>query len=137
MDLASVPAQHLASLAACVTGGVMISNVSNTDLISLLDRSKSEWLDISNESLSTAETQALVRAMAKLEVVNLGGGGELTVDISTLVTYDGQGKCNYLRFWFNTYEKYREEVQRWLAERSSWTVTVDTADDYCVIEFTE
>ena len=36
-----------------------------------------------------------------------------------------------------TYDIYREEVQRWLAERSSWTVTVDTVDDYCVIEFTE
>ena len=46
VDLASVPAEHLASLANCVTDCVMIKNVSNTDLISFLDRSMSVWLDI-------------------------------------------------------------------------------------------
>ena len=135
VDLSSVPAEHLASLANCVTGVVGIGNVSNTDLISFLDRSKSEWLHISNESLSTAETQALVRAMANVARVFLGSGGEVTLDMSTLVTYDGQGRCDNLYFWYNTYDKYREDVQRWLAERSSWNV--NTADDYCDITFIE
>ena len=118
-----------------MTGGVVISNVSNTDLISFLDRYMSVWLDIDNQSLSTAETQALVRAMANVARVELGVGGEVTLDMSTLVTYGGQGRCTELVFWYNTYDKYREEVQRWLAERSSWTL--DTADDYCVIRFIE
>ena len=135
VDLASVPAEHLASLAACVRGGVKISNVSNTDLSTILDSCKSRYLLLDNQSLSTAETQALVRAMANVEMVYLGGDGEVTLDISTLVTYDGQGKCNDLFFWYNTYDKYREEVQRWLAERSSWTVY--SADDNCVIRFIE
>ena len=56
VDLASVPADHLASLAACVTADVVIWNVSNTDLTSILDSCKSEWLRISNQSLSTEET---------------------------------------------------------------------------------
>ena len=134
VDLASVPAEHLATLAACVTGGVRIMNVSNTDLITILDRSKSEWLDISNQSLSTAETQALVRAMANVARVLLGSGGEVTLDMSTLVTYGGQGRCTELVFWYNTYDKFRDEIQSWQAERSSWTL--DTAN-HCVIRFIE
>ena len=69
-------------------------------------------------------------------VVQLGINGEdLTLDISTLATYSGQGKCKKVGFYYDTAVKYREDVQRWLAERSSWTVI--TADNYCVIEFTE
>ena len=63
VDLASVPAEHLASLAACVTWRVVIWNVSNTDLTSILNSCKSEWLYINNQSLNTGETQAVVQAM--------------------------------------------------------------------------
>ena len=97
VDLASVPAEHLASLAACVTGVVGIWNVSNTDLTSILDSSKSEQLQIDIQSLSTEETWALVRAMENVEILGLNGG--LTLDISTLVTYGGWGKCEWVRFW--------------------------------------
>ena len=55
-DLSSVPAEHLASLTACVAYGVVIRNVSNTDLTSILDSCKSEWLVITNQSLSPEET---------------------------------------------------------------------------------
>ena len=63
LDLASVPGEHLASLASCVTESVIIENVSNCDLVSILDRVKCEWLFISSQSLSSEETRALVRAM--------------------------------------------------------------------------
>ena len=124
VDLASVPAEHLASLAACVTGGVYIYNVSNTDLTSILDSCKSEVLDIDNQSLSTEETRGLVRAMANVVKVTLGDRGEVTVDIITLVTYGGRGKCKKIRFYNNTAVKYREDVRRW-AKTIFWRVTRD------------
>ena len=131
VDLASVPAEHLASLAACVTECVGIRNVSNTDLISVLDSSKSEVIEIDKQSLSTAETEALVRAMANVEGAELGYWGKVTVDISTLVTYDGQGKCTRVRFW-HTALNYREDVRRW-AQRISWIVRSDD-DNQIAIE---
>ena len=124
LDLASVPAEHLASLAACVTGHVVICNVNNTDLISILDSSKSKGLCIVKHSLSTGETRTVVRAMANVEKVVLGLYGDVTLDISTLVTYGGRGKCKRVGFTNNTAVKYREEVRRW-AQRISWTVTND------------
>ena len=119
-DLSSVPAEHLASLTACVTEDVDIRDVSNTDLTSILDSSKSIVLDIDKQSLSIEETRAVVRAMAN--VVSLGLYGEVTLNIITLVTYDGRGKCRKVGFYNNTAEKYREEVRRW-SQRISWRVT--------------
>ena len=127
VDLASVPAEHLASLAACVTKRVAIWNVSNTDLTSILNSCKSEELYISRQSLSTQETRALVRAMAYVEIVVLGYLGPVTVDISTLVTYEGRGKCKKVTFYNNTAKKYREEVRGW-AQRISWRVTRDDSN---------
>ena len=130
VDLASVPAEHLASLAACVTGDVGICNVSNTDLTSILDKSKSRVLDIYNQSLSIEETRALVRAMANVEWVWLGYNGEVTVDMSTLVTYNGRGNCRRVDFCYGTAEKYREVVRGW-AQGMSWRVTGD--DSHLII----
>ena len=73
LDLASVPAEYLASLTACVTELVEIWNVSNIDLTSILDRCKSAVLNIDNQTLSTEETQALVRAMANVGVAGTLG----------------------------------------------------------------
>ena len=52
----------------------------------------------------------------------LGFRGEVTVDISTLVTYGGRGKCEKVVFYYDTAVKYREEVRRW-SQRISWRVT--------------
>ena len=127
VDLSSVPAEHLASLAACATGFVWIRNVSNTNLTSILDSCKSDALYIRNQSLNTEETRALVRAMANVERVELGLNGEVTLDISTLVTYGGRGKCKEVTFYNNTAKKYREEVRGW-AQRISWRVTRDDSN---------
>ena len=89
-----------------------------------LESSKIVWLFITKQSLSTEETQALVRAMANVEEVWLGDWGEVTLDISTLVTYGGQGKCKWVSFYLDAARKYREEVRRW-AQRISWKVTRD------------
>ena len=125
VDMSSVPAEHLASLASCVTTSLWIQNVSNTDLTSILDSSKCEELRIHKQSLSTGETRALVRAMANVEVVEMGYWGE-TLDISTLVTYGGRGKCKEIRLYNKTVVKQREEVWRW-AQKISWRVTHDNS----------
>ena len=131
VDLAKVPAEHLASLASCVTELVDIWNVSNTDLTSILDRSKSKWIQINSQNLSTAETRALVRAMASVEKVALGHYGKMTLDIHTLATYNGQGKCREVRFWHTTARWYREDVRRWV-QRISWRVTKDDSNAYVI-----
>ena len=133
VDLASVPAEHLASLAACATEYVGIRNVSNTDLTSILDSSKSELLYIDNQSLSTEETRGLVQAMENVEKVYLGYYGNVTLDINTLVNYSGRGKCEKVIFYKNTAVKYREEVQRW-ARRISWRVTNYDNSEEIIIE---
>ena len=63
VDLASVPAEHLASLASYVTRWVCIVNVDNCDLVSILDIVKCREVSISNQTLSTEENQALVQAI--------------------------------------------------------------------------
>ena len=52
VDLASVPAQHLASLASCVMRSVGINNVRNCDIISILNHVKCEGFNITSQSLS-------------------------------------------------------------------------------------
>ena len=126
VDLASVPGEHLASLAACATERILIENVRNTDLASILESSKSRVLAINNQSLSILETWAL--AWANAERVFLGYFGEVTLDISTLVTcYNGQGKCKRIEFIDETAVKYRQKVRKW-AQRISWRVTRDDSN---------
>ena len=64
----------------------------------------------------------LVRAMENVEVVKLGLNGEVTLDISTLVTYGGLGKCERVEFYHTT--AVRDQVLRW-TQSISWTVTRD------------
>ena len=94
VDLGSVPAEHLASLVSCVTVYVLINNVNNCDLVSILDSLKCRSLTINSQNLSTEETQALVRAMElRLECGVMGVTGEVSLDITALTQYSGQGKC--------------------------------------------
>ena len=94
VNLSSVPAEHLASLASCVSRSVDIRNVSGCDLSPILDSLKCEWLTIVDQSLNTEETQALVLAMETgVENVRLE---DVTLDIDALARYSGQGKCSKL-----------------------------------------
>ena len=79
VDLTSVPAEHLASLASSVTGRVSIRNVSG-DLVTFLDNVKSEQLVI-RQNLGSEETQALMQAMeSRVKEVKLDKGVTLYAD---------------------------------------------------------
>ena len=118
VDLTSVPAEHLASLVSCVTGGFYISNVIGCDLINILDNVKSIYLNISRQSLGTEETQALVRAMeSRVEWVVLFE--EVTLDIRSLREYSGQGKCRRVDCYCDTQDRYREQLVTW-AKSKNW-----------------
>ena len=119
VDLTSVPAEHLASLVSSVTVGVVIENVSGCDLVNILDSVKSEVLSISRQSLGSEETQALVRAMESgVEEVGLNEG--VTLDISDLIEYSGQGKCR--KWGFYKSNKYSDQLRTWATSRN-WEAT--------------
>ena len=56
---------------------------------------------------------------------------EVTLDIGTLVTFGGRGKCERVYFSKNTAGKYREEIRRWV-QRISWRVTKDDSNAYVI-----
>ena len=146
VDLSSVPAQHLASLASCVsvTGGVDIFKV-NCDLIPILDNVKCWWLRINNHSLSLEETRELVRAMeSNVEIVVLVLQDDPSLDstFTALIQYSGHGKCfrldvhNYRR---SIEQKHREEAEiemkvlrRW-AQEKNWAVEWENYSYDCSI----
>ena len=114
VDLASVPTEHLASLAGCVTGRVEIENIRNCDLIHIMDSLRCVALEISSQIVSSEETWALVRAMETgVEEVMLGFSGEVSLDIRALTQYSRQGECSQVMFCYKTADKYREEVTSW------------------------
>ena len=133
VDLSSVPAEHLASLASCVTWTVDIYNVSNCDLVSILDSVKCEWLFISSQSLSSEETRALVRAMESgVEEVELGYRGDVSLDITALTQYRGKGECWSVRCYNNIAGiRYRVKVRMW-ARRIRWRA-LDVFNDHIYI----
>ena len=118
IDIASVPTEHLASLASCVEYSLAINNnVSNCDLGSILGSVKCELLCISNRTLSREETQALVRAMeSRVEWVRLGYSGDESLDMTALTQYSGHGKC---RFVLCFDDRYKEDLSSW-AEKNNW-----------------
>ena len=123
VDLTSVPAEHLASLASSLTWRVFIRNVSGCDLVTILDSVKSEVLDIRYQGLGSEETQALVQAMeSRVESVRLYG--DVTLDIRDLMEYSGQGKCRKLRCDRDTAGRYREQLRTWATSRN-WRVICD------------
>ena len=62
----------------------------------------------------------------------LGFRGEVTVDISTLVTYSGRGKCKMVNFYLDTAVKYRQEVRRWV-KTIFWRVTLDDSNVIIIV----
>ena len=121
-DLASVPDEHLASLASCVTKRVRINNISNTDLCPILDNVKSQSLGFFLQSLHSEETKALVRAMeANVEIVDLAFG--VSLDFEALTQYSGQGKCDIVKYYGDKHIPNRimnfQYLRRW-AQRNNW-----------------
>ena len=116
MTLASVPADHLASLVSSVTGTVRISFVicHQGGLIPLLNSIKCDTLHISSQTLGREETQALVRAMeSNVKWLEMGYGGSVHLDIKALTQYTGEGRCEQVELWGDTGNRYMTEVERW------------------------
>ena len=132
VDLTSVPAEHLASLASSLTWRVFIRNVSGCDLVTILDSVKSEVLDIRYQSLGREETQALVQAMES-RVERLVLNSESTLDLRFLSEYNGQGKCKEVRCFSYTMGRYREQLRAWAMSRN-WAVTRDKPSYLFTIE---
>ena len=121
VDLTSISAEQLASLASCVTGHVHISRVTGCGLVTFLESVKSKELLISSQSLGSEETKALVKAM-ETGVESVEVRSEVTLDIRNLVEYSGQGKCREIECSLDTADRYRKHLRPW-AKACNWTVT--------------
>ena len=96
IDLGFVPSDHLQALLPRVTEEVIITNVINYDMTSLLDSVSCKELRLI-QKLNQEETEALLRAMtSRVEIVHLGGPGVTSLDVDTLTKYTGDGKCREL-----------------------------------------
>ena len=118
INLASVP--HAACLGDILVDGWVYINYVQGDIGSIVAKIKCSQLEISNMQLSVGATQALVACMyAHVDTVRLGYNGSVEVDMETLASYDGQGQCTRLTFWWQTHKRYRAEVKSW-AEKVGW-----------------
>ena len=120
-DLHLIPADHIGSLAACVTGTVNIEerHPETDHLLTILDNLKCALLEISYRSLDTGETWALLRAMMKgVKRVELGTNTSLNFDV--LTQYDGEDACERFE-WLDMEEDYRECIRTW-AENMNWNI---------------
>ena len=133
INLASVP--HAACMGNIrVIERVWVDKVLG-DIGSIIGKLKCSWVFISNMQLCVCATQMLVAGMAAgVGRVWLGHGGSVEVDMETLVTYDGRGRCSQVmvRGGDQTGESSRARVRRW-AGRIHWEVT-DDKSEYIVIQ---
>ena len=130
INLASVP--HAACLGDIqVDDMVWIDDVQG-DIDSIVAKIECSMLLISNMTLSVGATQALVTGMiAGVDTVRLGYNGSVEVDMETLASYDGRGRCSLVRCWDETKDRYRAQVRRW-AGRIGWQVAWDDSDGICI-----
>ena len=112
---------HTFSLAD-VTGtkSVIISNVTG-NIAPIISRIKCLKLDIQGMRLSTEDTAALVQGMqTSVEEVHLGQyDSKVMLDIDTLITYNGRGKCKRVWFWNETMRSYVDQLVTW-EENMGW-----------------
>ena len=91
-------------------------------MISILDSLKCQQLRVSKLSLSSEETRVLVRAMeSRVEGVWLGIMGDVSLDITVLTQYSGQGACGEVNCYYATVDRYREDLGSW-ARGINWSV---------------
>ena len=120
VDLTSVPAEHLASLASSVTGELHIKNVSGCDLVTILDNVKCNHLYIWSQSLGSEETQALVRAIeSRVGLVILHKG--VTLDIGSFASFNPN----------SLFDRYRGKL-RTLARCRNWKVIKERKSCYTI-----
>ena len=123
VDLSSVSAKHLASLASCVYQGVSFEKVCG-NMVSFLDGlQKCERLCIS--TLGREETQALVRAM-ETSVYKVCLEGDNGVDIEDFILYSGGGYCQEISCSRNQeFSSKSEDALRSWAKTKNWRVSTD------------
>ena len=120
VDLSPVPNNHMASLASSVTWAVLIKNVGSCDLIRILNNLECNRLCINRQSLSTEETGALVQAMeSRVEEVSLSGWEEVSLDISVLTQYNGEGRCREVVCYDAAADRYWDELSTW-SSKINW-----------------
>ena len=126
VDLASVPAEHLASLASCVTRHIIIRNVSKCDITNILDSVKCRELTISSQTLSSEETRAVVRAMeTSVKAVNLGDSGNVSLDMTALTQYSGQGECVGVGYENSYGQRSDESASRNIEQLRCWAKRIN------------
>ena len=142
VNLSSIPIQQLGSLASCVTDFVSIGgNVIISDLGVLLDKVKSNELNITSQALETGGNNlALVRAMqTRVKRVNLiHDEDEGTVDVGALTSYDGKGKCEEILVMViesteNTGRITEEDMRQW-AQAIGWDASLISSFRQCLIQ---
>ena len=122
VNLSYIPAENLASLVSSVERDVDIRNVSGCGLVTILNSVKIEQLHIRRQSLDSEESRALVRAMeSRVREVELLE--EVTLDITALMEYSGQGKCGQVECYYDSASRYREDF-RTLAQNKNWQMIV-------------
>ena len=58
--------------------------------------------------------------------IRLGYDGSVEVDMETLASYDGRGRCRDVQCCYKTGDRYRDQVRRW-AGRIGWKVWRDNS----------
>ena len=117
---------ELDQTASCsgVTGEVLLMGVTG-DVAPLLSSLTCTQLLIDNMELNQSATRGLVQGLkhgVKRMELQLGDWGPDTLDIQTLVEYDGRGRCGEVECYNVTSAAYREEIKTW-AGRINWDVT--------------
>ena len=140
INLDSVP--HAACLGDIQADDRVMINKVQGDIASVLEKIKCRRLWIDNMKLSVGDTQVLLAGMvARVEKVTLGQWGNrvydeedeidynssVEVDMETLASYDGRGRCSKVWCWKETGDRYRAQVRRW-AGRIGWGVTWDNSN---------
>ena len=124
VDLSSIPANHLQSLAMVAVKEVLrIQNVTNTDLSPIFRGLRGlHKLTFRNQILNTEDTMALVKMMEGMNTVTQVSLEEnVFLDIKALTEYSGQGSCKYVLFLNKTADRYKEELTTW-AKQINWRV---------------
>ena len=121
IDVSSIPAEDLSALSSVVIDRVVIMSVTgDVAPAPFLNSIKSKVLDIRNMTLDHDATRALLTALIHgVEEVLLYN---LSLDISVLTAYDGQGKCSRMRFYdMSVGQQGWVDICQW-ANKVGWNV---------------
>ena len=120
VDLSRFPVAHLASLASCVEGTLVLENLTNCPLIRILDRFQGRTLEISEMSLNEEETLAVKQRLeSNVWMLQLGFNGEVTLSFDNLMEYNGRGVCEVMYFYNETAKNNLTKIKAW-GENIGW-----------------